>query len=180
MIHIISKDYYLRNKYPGEMIKIVIDSQNFPVHNKYFMKDDICFIYLSEIGFLIVPKDSGFTGDILNEEICKSDWYIEKYDKPLNLTKNYINSFPDITLYETPRTEWISEYTGYLRVWNIVTNEDFIFYKKSVTNSYNCARGSNPKSYICKLAIGEGVKFPIDINYVIEFNMFIKNILEWI
>ena len=89
MIHIVSKEYYLKNRYQGEFEKIIIDSQVFPIRHKFFMKDSICFIYLMELGFLVVPKDSGFTKDILNEEISKSEWSIEKYEKGrINLLSN--------------------------------------------------------------------------------------------
>lgn len=179
MIHIISKEYYLKNKSDTPMEKIIIDSQKFPIHHKFFMKDGVCFVYLMDLGFLIVPKGSGFTKDILNEEIGKSEWCVEKYEKPLNLTKNYINSFPTINIYETPWNSWINKYSGYLRVWNIITGEDYIFYKSYVPEERFLVI-NNPKSYMCKLAIGDKVKFPIDINYSREFNMFIKNILEWI
>ena len=83
MIHIISKEYYLKNKSDAPMEKIIIDSQKFPIHHKFFMKDGVCFVYLMDLGFLIVPKGSGFTKDILNEEIGKSEWCVEKYEKPL-------------------------------------------------------------------------------------------------
>lgn len=183
MIHIVSKEYYLKNRCQGEMEKIVIESQFFPIRHKFFMKDGFCFIYLMELGFLVVPKDSGFTKDILNEPISRSEWFMEKYDKPLNLTKNYINSFPNVTIYENFNSEWINEYCGYVRIWNTLTNEEYIFYKQPIKNCgkivYGCTTNS-PKSYICKLAIGDEVKFPIDLTYANEFNMYIKNIIEWI
>lgn len=178
MIHIISREYYLKHKYNGKFKKILIESQTFPIKNKYLMKDGICFIYLMDLGFLIVPESSGFDKSILNEEISKSEWYIEKYEKPLNLTKNYINSFVDIKITETQRNKWIFDYCGYIRVWNILTSEDFIFYFKTDKKHYPTSAPTS-NSYICKLVIGDKVKFPIDINYVEEFNNFIKDIIEW-
>lgn len=179
MIHVISKEYYLKHKTQGEMRKILIESQKFPLkYNKFYMKDGICFIYLMNLGFLIVPKDSNFTEDILNEEISKSEWYIEKFEKPHHLTKNYINSFPSFWLYEKPGFEWFFSYEGYIRVWNTLISEDYIFYKNTA-NSYKCC-SSNPKSYFCRFVIGDKVKFPIDLNKSYEFNNFMKDIIEWI
>ena len=128
------------------------------------------------LGFLIVPKDSNFTEDILNEEISKSEWYIEKFEKPLNLTKNYINSFPSFWIYEKPGFEWFSNYEGYIRVWNTLISEDYIFYKNIVNDNFS----SYPKSYCCRFVSGDKVKFPIDLNKSYEFNNFMKDIIEWI
>lgn len=176
MIHIVSKEYYLKNKTKGKMKKIIVERSTFQFRHNFFMKDGICFIYMFELGFLIVPEDSGFTEDILKEDVSK--WYVEKYEKTANLTKNYKNAYPTISIYLTERNEWVFDYDGYLRVWNNYTSESFIFLKLTEDDKFlsNC---SNPKSYICRLVTGDKVSFPIDFNKALEFNMLIKIILEW-
>ena len=158
------------------MKKIVIEKIKFPIKHNFFMKDGICFIYLLELGFLIVPEDSGFTEDILKENI--STWYVEKYDKTTNLTKNYKNAFPTVSIYSNSNNDWIFNQDGYIRVWNNYTSESFIFLI-SIGSGWNC-NCSNPKSYICRIITGDKVSFPIDYNKSSEFNMLIKSILEWI
>ena len=159
------------------MKKIVIEKSKFPIKHNFFMKDGICFIYLLELGFLIVPEDSGFTEDILKEDISK--WYVEKYDKTTNLTKNYKNAFPTVSIYSISNSnnDWIFNQDGYIRVWNNYTSESFIFLISISENRY---LSNYPKSYICRIITGDKVSFPIDYNKALEFNMLIKIILEWI
>ena len=175
-IHIVSKEYYLKHRTSGKLKKILIPKLKFPnISNQFYMTSGgICFIYLQELGFLLVPEDSGLSEDILLCDVDSSNWYIEKYSSPdIKFTLNYIRAFPDILIYNTK--EWIQDYSGWLRVWNILSGEDFIFYKTSPSRVYN-----NQNSYICKLVTGSEVKFPIDIYKAKEFNNLMKDILEWI
>ena len=69
------------------------------------MKDGICFIYLKELGFLIVPENSGLDQHILEEDVDFSCWSIEKYNKSRDITKNFINAHPHTLVYENTDNE---------------------------------------------------------------------------
>lgn len=172
-IHIISKDFYLKHRTTNKLRKILIPRLKFPnISNQFFMtaKGD-CFIYIQNLGFLLVPEKSGLDEKILLHDVDSENWYIEKYSNPdVYLTKNYLNAFPNIEIYNTK--EWIRDYIGWLRVWNTFTGEDFVFYKTEVKNYYQ-------NSYICKLVTGDKVMFPINIYKANEFNNLMKDILEW-
>lgn len=175
-IHIVSKEYYFKHRTPGKLKKILIPKLKFPnIRNQFYMTSSgICFIYIQNLGFLLVPEDSGIGEDILLCDVDSSKWYIEKYSNPdIKFTLNYIRAFPDVLIYNTK--EWIQDYSGWLRVWNILSGEDFIFYKTAPSEIY-----TNQNSYICKLVTGSKVEFPIDIYKAKEFNNLMKDILEWI
>ena len=138
------------------------------------MKDGICFAYLKELGFLIVPEDSEFDQRILEENVDFSYWSVEKYNKTRDITKNFINAHPLTVVYENTNNEWLTDYSGYIRLWNSYTGEDYIIYKTEPIFRYN----NNPKSYLCRLVLGS--KFPINLKEVNEFNNLIIDILEWI
>lgn len=177
-IHIVSKEYYLKHKTLGKLKKILIPKLKFPNirHQFYMTTTGTCFIYLQELGFLLVPEDSGLSEDVLLRDVDSREWYIEKYSNPdIKFTLNYIRAFPDVSIRNTK--EWIQDYSGWLRVWNTLTHEDFIFYKTAPSEIYN---NTNQKSYICKLVTGSEVKFPIDVYKAKEFNNLMKDILEWI
>lgn len=179
MIHLISKDYYLKHKTSGELKKFIIKKNTkFPnIVNQFFLDSHgDCFIYLQELGFVIAPRDSRITEDIILEELDTSCWYIEKYDIPLKMTKNYIYSFPNIDIYNnSPGKEWLQDYQGFIRIWNTLTSEDFIIYKTRPSAIYD-----KSKSYICKLIPGNEIKFPINIKKANEMNSFIKDVIQWI
>ena len=183
MIHIISKEYYLKNLGESKLKKILVSPARFPnIYNRFFMTDNnVCFLYLFEQGFLIVPEDSGLDGSILGETLDGDGWHIEKIERPLNLTKNYINSFSSIWIHNTgkQKTSWVKDYTGYIRVWNDFTKESFTFYKTTPGNSVYPIKDSNSNSYSCRIVTGDKIEFPIDLIKENEFNKFIKDILEW-
>lgn len=174
MIHIISKDYYLKHL-SGKTRSIIIKSIRFPnIKNKFFMTDDgTCFAYLQDLGILLVPEDSNLSGSVLIEPLDSENWYIEKYNSTNKLTINFINSFPKIDLKLVEH--WIGKYSGFLRVWNKFTGEDFIFYFKPV----KIGIWNNSNSYLCRLVEEPYVKFPIDLQKAREFSYLIRDILEW-
>lgn len=179
MIHLISKDYYLAHRGNGELKKILVPEAKFPnISSQFFMTDSgECFMYLQVLGVLVVSGDSKLDETVLTEELNGSRWFIEKYDNPdSKLTTNYINAFPEITIYYNPNLYWLGDYNGWIRVWNTLSKEDFIFYKTS-HNQYTLH--SNPKSYMCRIVTGSKAKFPIDLEKVKEYNILIKDILEW-
>ena len=175
-IHLISKDYYSLHRGKG-FKKILVPYIKFPnVKNQFFMTSGgECFMYLQNLGFLITNEDSTLDSGVLSLDLDSSMWYLEKYNQSSTITKNYVNAFPDIDIYNTNGRDWLVNYEGWLRVWNTFTLEDFIFYKTAPSAIYGAKN-----SYLCKLVTGFKVKFPIDIYKAKEFNNLMKDILEWI
>ena len=173
MIHIISEKFFIEHK-SDKLKKIIIEEAKFiNINSKFFMKDGICFIYLKELGFLIVPENSELDQHILEEDVDFSCWFIEKYNKSRDITKNFINAHPHTLVYENTDNEWLTNYSGYIRLWNTYTKEDFIIYKSEPVMKFN----NNPKSYLCRFVLGS--KFPINLKEVNELNNLIIDVLEW-